>query len=68
MTNSEIENRKNIVNNIKKHHWKYGYLENDYLTTNANTYLYDKNAAKFAKNNLNNDVINRIRATNYKLG
>jgi hypothetical protein len=59
---------KNLINNIRTHHWSLGEKKNDFLTTTGTTYQYDQKTAGGAKSNLDPNLKADLRATHYKLG
>ena len=59
---------KNVINDIRGHHWGLGDIRNDFRTTTGATYQYDPRTAGTAKGSLDQSVVNDLRATHYKLG
>jgi hypothetical protein len=59
---------KNLLNNIRTHHWQLGEGRNDFGTTTGNTYGYDPKQALHARTSLDPNLKNDLRATHYKLG
>lgn len=59
---------KNIINNIRGHHFNLGDSKNDFGTTTGVTYVYDPSKAQGAKGSLDSELKNDLRATHYKLG
>ena len=59
---------KNVINDIRGHHWAHGDARNDFRTTTGSTYKYDPRTAGTAKGNLDQAVVNDLRSTHYKLG
>ena len=58
----------NLMNNIRKSHFNFGDMKNDFSTTSGNAYKFDPDAAKKANNRLNNDLLKDLQSTHYKLG
>lgn len=58
----------NVIKNNKNSHFDFGNMDNDYGTTMNNSYKYDPNLALNAKNPLDKDLINNLRAHHYKFG
>ena len=56
-----------VVKNIKNSHFNLGEMNNDYGTTMSNSYQYDPNY-KNEKIKIDQDLINDLRASHYKLG
>lgn len=59
---------KNVINDIRGHHFALGEDRNDFGTTSGSTYLYDPHRAAGAKGSLDSELKNDLRATHYKLG
>ena len=68
LTNNEIKNMKNLVNDIKGHHFHLGECKNDFNTTTGTTFLYDGSKALGARGSLHKGLKDDLRATHYKLG
>ena len=58
----------NLMNHIRKSHFNFGDMKNDFSTTSGNTYKYDPDAAKKANSRLNNELLKDLQSTHYKLG
>ena len=59
---------KDLMNHIRKSHFNFGDMKNDFSTTSGNAYKFDPDAAKKANSKLNNDLLKDLQSTHYKLG
>ena len=69
--NDNLNNKNdlnNLMNHIRKSHFNFGDMKNDFSTTSGNTYKYDPDAAKKANSRLNNELLKDLQSTHYKLG
>lgn len=68
LTENDIKESKNVVNNIKKHHWNNGPNKAIFNTTNNEYLKYDSKGAKVANIPLTEEHKNNLRESHCELG
>lgn len=65
----DLKSMKNLVSNIKGHHFNLGENKNDFKTTSGTTHQnFDLQTAHNARGCLNANLLDDLRNTHYKLG
>lgn len=61
-------NLKNVIKEIKRHHYNFGRDKDDYNTTHSIDYKYNLEKALKSRGNLEQGLIQDLRSTHYKIG